>query len=97
MMMWGLWLMSGRGCRGQHDGEGRSLPGAGAVGDDLAAMHVDDAFDDRKPEAGRTFAGGRFCRKPLEPAEQASKVLRRQACALVGHADDGMGVVVGHQ
>ena len=76
--------------RGQHDGEGRSLSGAAAVGGDLAAMHVDDALDDRKAEPGRAFAGGGFCGQPLEAAEQPSEILRRQAGAFVGDADDGV-------
>src|SRR3979490_2769481 len=97
MMMCGLWLMSGCGRGGQYNGEGRALTGPGAVGDHLAAMHVDDALDDGKPKPSRTFAGRRFCGKPLEAAEQASEVLRRQARAFVGHADDGVGVVVSYQ
>ena len=84
MMMCWLWVMSRHLRRGQHDGEGRSLSGAGAFGGHLAAMHVDDALDDRKPEPGRAFAGGGLGRQPLEAAEQPAKILRRQAGALVG-------------
>jgi hypothetical protein len=71
-------------------GKGRALSGPGAVGGHLAAMHVDNALDDRKPEAGRAFAGGRFGGEPLEAAEQPAEVLRRQAGAFVGDADDGV-------
>src|ERR1700730_743615 len=97
MMMCWLWLMSGRGRCRQYDSEGRTLSGPGAVGGDFAAMHIDDALDDGKPEPGRAFAGRRLCRQPLEAAEQASKVLRRKAGAFVGDADDCVFIVVGHQ
>src|SRR3979411_795517 len=84
MMMCWVWLMSGRVCRGQCDGEGRSLSGPAAVGGDLSAMHVDDALDDRQAKAGRTFAGGGFGGQALEAAEQAAEILRREPCAFVG-------------
>src|SRR4051794_26401465 len=97
MMMCGLWLMScGRRCR-QGDGKGRALAGSRTVGGDLAAMHIDDALDDGKPQTGRTLAGGRFRREPLEAAEQPPEVFRRQAGAFVGDADDSAVVVVGDQ
>src|ERR1700710_1494700 len=72
MMMCGLWVISMHFCRGQGHGEGRSLGGPGAVGGDLAAMHVDDALDDRKAETGRTLAGGGFGGQALEAAEQSA-------------------------
>src|SRR5258705_13646580 len=56
----------------------------------MAAMHVDDTFDDREPEAGRALAGRRFCRQPLEAAEQAPEVFRRQSGAFIGDADHGV-------
>src|SRR4051812_44792437 len=97
MMMCGLWLMScGRSCR-QCDGKGRALSGPGTVGGDLAAMHIDDALDNRKPQTGRTLSGGWFRREPLEAAEQSSEVFRRQAGAFVGDADDRAVLVVGNQ
>src|SRR4051812_12452409 len=98
MMMCGFWLMSGYGRRGQHDGEGGAGARTLAVGGDGAAMHVDDALDDRKPEAGRAFAGGRLGRKPLETTEQPAEVLGRQPGALVADADHGVaGVVIDHE
>src|SRR4030081_892315 len=53
-------------------------------------MHVDNALDDRQAEPGRALAGGWFGGKPLEPAEQASEIFRRQAGAFIGDADDGV-------
>jgi len=41
------------------------------------------------------LAGGRLGREPLEAAEQPAKVLRRQACALIGDANDGVVALVG--
>src|ERR1700722_6721508 len=96
MIICWLWLMSSYVCCRQYDGEGGPLPGSGAIGGYLAAMHVDDALDDRQPEAGRAFAGGGFGGQPLEAAEQSSEILGRQAGALVGDADDGVVLVVAH-
>jgi hypothetical protein len=63
----------------------------------MAAMHVDDAFDDRKPKTGRAFTGGRFSGEPLEAAEQSPKIFGREACAFIGDADDGVFLLVIHQ
>src|SRR4051794_37753863 len=96
MMCW-LWVMvsaSRHFGRGKGDGEGRAFAGARAVGGHLAAMHVDDTLDDGQSKPRRALAGGRFCRQPLEPAEQATEVLRRQAGALVADADDGIAAVM---
>src|ERR1700734_1153758 len=95
MCCW-LWVMSGGLGYGQHGCEGRSLSGAGAVGGDLAAMHVDDALDDRQAQASRAFPGGGFGREPLEAAEQPSEILRRQAGALVGDTDHGVVLLMVH-
>src|SRR4051794_26561552 len=97
MMMCGFWLMSGYGRRRQHDGEGGAGAGALAVGGDGAAVHVDDALDDGKPEAGRTFAASRLGREPLETAEQPAEVLGRQPGALVADPDHGVAGVVADQ
>src|ERR1700723_2180716 len=90
MMMCGLWVMSRHIRRGQYYREGRSLSRPGAVGRHLAAMHVNDTLDDRKPETGRAFAGGGFRREPLEGAKQSSEIFRRQAGAFIGDADHGL-------
>src|ERR1700744_3163774 len=68
MMMCWLWLISWRLGGVQRNGEGRPLSGAGALGGHLAAMHVDNALDDRQAEAGRAFAGGGLGREALEAA-----------------------------
>src|SRR5688572_8505776 len=86
-MMCGVVLVMFVSWHRQLDREGRTLAGAGAFGDDLAAMHVDDALDDGEAEAGRAFARRGLGGKPLEAAEQPRQVLRREACALVGDAD----------
>src|ERR1700738_360268 len=95
MWMWGFctWHLRGGQCHRKR----RSPPGPVAVGGHLAAMHVDDALDDRKAQPGRALAGGGLCGKPLEAAEQPSEVLGRQARALVGDADDGVVVMPGDQ
>src|SRR5436305_10174130 len=97
MMCW-LWVMgSVHFSRGKRDGEGRSLAGSVAVGGHLAAMHVDNTLDDGQPKPCRALAAGRFCRQPLESAEQASEILRRQPGALVADADDGAVGLMGHR
>src|SRR3954470_19530713 len=98
MMCW-LWVMVLRSRdfgRGEGDGEGRALAGALALGGHLAAVHVDNTLDDGQPKPGRALAGGRLCRQPLEPAEQAAEILRRQAGALVADADDGVAAFMAH-
>src|SRR6185437_12538061 len=91
-----FWLMSRRLGRWQHHGESRSLSGTGTFGGYLTAMHVDDALDDRKAEPGRTFAGGRLCRKPLEATEQPPEIFRRKASPFIGDADNGVVPLVAH-
>ena len=59
------------------------LPGPGLSARDRAAMQFDDALDDREAEAGRALAGGRLGGQPLEAAEQARHVLRREAGPVV--------------
>src|SRR5438876_11067130 len=61
----------------------------------MAAMHIDDAFDDRQAEARRTFSGRRLGREPLEAAEQPAEILRREAGALVGDADHRVAALMG--
>src|SRR5690349_17307090 len=107
MMCW-LWVMSLQNPgswisvlksrhlgRGQGDGEGRALAGALALGRHLAAMHVDNTLDDGKPKPRRALARGRLGGQPLEPAEQAAEIFRRQAGAFVADPDDGVAGLMG--
>ncbi len=48
-----------------------------------------------RPEPGRRLAAGRLRRQALEAPEQARHIVRRQARALVGDADDGLAVLCG--
>src|SRR3981189_1409139 len=82
--------------RGYKDVEGRPRPGPAAIRGHVATMHVDNALDDRKPEARRAFASGGVRGTPLEAAEQSSQILGRQAGAFVGDADDGAVLLATH-
>src|SRR5213076_1970783 len=79
------------------NGKRRSLSGSGAVRSHMAAMHVYDALDDRQAQPRRTLAGGGLCGQPLEAAKQSPEILRRQAGALVGDADDGAVAFMGNE
>src|SRR5208337_681145 len=79
----GIWLIGLGSCYRQLHVEGRALCVSRAFDGDTPAMQVDNTLDNRQPEAGRGFAGGRFGRKPLEPAEQSRNVLRGKSGALI--------------
>ena len=61
-------------------------------------MHVDDALDDRKAEAGGAFAGSRFGGKPLKTPEQAAEILGRfqrlSAKPTAGESSTGLGLSI---
>src|SRR5262249_59371584 len=61
------------------------------------AVQIDDALNDRETKAGGRLAGGRLRRKPLEAAEQAGNVLRREARALICDLDGDAARLLCHE